>query len=222
MEIRVFKNIMDHNNLTADENRKKFKEKNIFVVNILASPGAGKTSVISRIIEKTGNLIDISVLEGDISSDIDALKMKKLGIPVIQINTDGGCHLDANMVKVSVNELSPSENSIFFIENVGNLICPSEFDLGEGMKLLIASVPEGDDKPYKYTPMFEAADAVVLNKIDLMPYVDFDRNYFYKGIRALKPDIPVFEVSCRTGTGMDELVSWLKDKRGLWLDQHTR
>ena len=222
MKIKVLKNIMDLNNVVSKENRQKFADEGIFVVNVLASPGAGKTSILMKVIESINNEIDIFILEGDISSKIDATKIKAKGIPVMQINTGGGCHLDANMIKISKEDLNPSTNSIFFIENVGNLICPSGFDLGENIKLLIASVPEGHDKPYKYTSMFEAADVIILNKIDLLPYIDFDKESFYRGINALKPNIPVFELSCKTGEGIESFVSWLKDKRDIWLKQHTK
>jgi len=212
MEIKVLKNIMYANQKLADENREFFKQKNITAINIMASPGAGKTSTILKVIDALRNEVSISVIEGDIASSIDAEKIESLGIPVIQINTGGGCHLDANMIKTVVGDLKVSENSLLFIENVGNLVCPSTFDLGEGIKMVIASVPEGHDKPYKYISMFEGADVIILNKADLMPYIDFDRDSFYKGIRALNENVPVFEISCRTGEGIDELVKWLKDR----------
>lgn len=210
MEIKIMKNIMHANQKLADENRSFFKTKKITAVNVMASPGAGKTSVITRVIETLNGSVGVGVIEGDIASSIDAEKIDKLGIPVVQINTGGGCHLDANMIKTSIDDLRLGVNSILFIENVGNLVCPSSFDLGEGIKLVIASVPEGHDKPYKYTSMFELADVIILNKVDLMPYIDFDRNSFYEGIKALNEKVLVFEISCRTGEGIDEFVSWLK------------
>ncbi|MBT3319506.1 MAG: hydrogenase nickel incorporation protein HypB [Clostridia bacterium] len=222
MEIKVQKNIMNRNNEIAAENRQRFIDDGIFTVNVLASPGAGKTSVLLKIIETIDGKIDMAILEGDIASQIDTDKIRKRGIPVMQINTGGGCHLDANMIRVSLSELKPAKNAIFLIENVGNLVCPSSHDLGENMKLLIASVPEGHDKPYKYTSMFAAADAIILNKTDLLPYIDFDKEVFYKGVHALKPDVPVFEMSCKTGDGVADFVNWLKDKRKLWQTQHTK
>lgn len=210
MEIKVMKNIMDANDRLADENRHLFRDRGISAVNIMASPGAGKTSVITRIIEELKGQMGIYVVEGDIASSIDAEKIDRMGIPVMQINTGGGCHLDANMIKTVIEVLKPEANSLLFIENVGNLVCPSSFDLGEGIRMVIASVPEGHDKPYKYTSMFEAADVIILNKVDLMPYIDFDRESFYRGVRALNEKAPVFEVSCRTGQGMKELVDWVK------------
>ncbi len=222
MEIKVQKNIMNRNNEIAAENRQRFADSGIFTVNVLASPGAGKTSVLLKIIELIDGKIDMAILEGDIASEIDTDKIRKRGIPVMQINTGGGCHLDANMIRVSLDELKPASNAMFFIENVGNLVCPSGHDLGENMKLLIASVPEGHDKPYKYTSMFAAADVIILNKTDLLPFIDFDKESFYAGIRALQPNVPVFEMSCKTGDGVADFVDWLKDKREIWQSQLTK
>lgn len=210
MEIKIFKDIMGANSQLAEENRSLFRERKITAVNVMASPGAGKTSIILKVIEMLGKETGAGVIEGDIASSIDAEKMENLGIPVVQINTGGGCHLDANMIKVVMEDFKLKDGSILFIENVGNLVCPSAFDLGENLKLVVASVPEGHDKPYKYTSMFEAADAIILNKIDLAPYIDFDRDSFYKGVRALKENVPVFEISCTTGEGLDEFTRWLK------------
>lgn len=210
MEIKIMKNIMDANEKLAEENRENFKKRKVTAVNIMASPGSGKTSTILKVIEALKGKTGISVIEGDIASSIDAEKIESYGIPAVQINTGDGCHLDANMIKAAVEDLEMKENSILFIENVGNLICPSAFDLGEKIKLVIASVPEGHDKPYKYVSMFEGADVIILNKIDLIPYIDFDRDSFYRGVRALNEKAPVFEISCRTGEGVEEFVKWLK------------
>jgi hydrogenase nickel incorporation protein HypB len=212
MEIKVMKNILDANDSLAGENRDCFRKRKITAVNVMASPGSGKTSIILKIIEGLGREIGISVIEGDIASSIDAETIEKLGIPVVQINTSGGCHLDANMIQAAVKDLEIRDNSLLFIENVGNLVCPSAFDLGENLKLIVASVPEGHDKPYKYTSMFELADVIILNKTDLMPYIDFDKESFYKGIRQLNAKAPVFEISCRTGYGVKEFLKWLKEQ----------
>jgi len=158
------------------------------------------------------NKIGFCVIEGDIASDIDAQLIDGMGISVVQINTGGGCHLDANMINSVIDRQKSFKNSILFIENVGNLVCPSSFDLGENCKMVVASVPEGHDKPYKYISMFETADIIVLNKIDLIPYVGFDRPYFYKGLSAVNGKAPVFEISCRTGEGLDSLAGWMQDK----------
>ncbi len=209
MEVKVMKNIMHANDRLAEENRKYFTEKRIKAVNIMASPGSGKTSTILKLIEAFGDRVNVAVVEGDIASSIDAEKIDKLGKPVIQINTGGGCHLDANMIKAACESLDLKNETILFIENVGNLVCPSSFDLGEGIKMVIASVPEGHDKPYKYTSMFELADVIVLNKTDLMPYIDFDSDSFYKGVRALNEKAEIIEVSCKTGEGIEKLAQWM-------------
>ncbi len=207
MEIKVMKNIMDINNKVADLNRDYFAKHGISVVNVMASPGAGKTSMIMKLVGLSKRRF--SVIEGDIASSIDAQKIDEMGVHVVQINTNGGCHLDANMIHTVVEGEEGFDNSILFIENVGNLVCPSSFDLGEALKLVIASVPEGHDKPFKYTSMFEAADVIILNKTDLLPYIDFDKDAFYKGIRTVNPKAKVFEVSCRSGEGLTELVEWI-------------
>lgn len=212
MEIKVMKNIMDANHKIADENKRHFADNGILAVNVMASPGAGKTSVIVRLIESLKDTFSMGVIEGDIASAIDAEKIDRMGIPVVQINTGGGCHLDANMIRTALPDLALGKNSLLFIENVGNLVCPSAFDLGETLRLVIASVPEGHDKPYKYISMFDAADVVVLNKTDLLPYIDFDREVFFRGIRAVNEKVPVFEVSCRTGEGFDAFSAWLVEK----------
>lgn len=211
MQVKVMENIMSSNEKLAAENRAYFRQHQICAVNVMASPGSGKTSVIMKLLENLAQRIPFSVVEGDIASSIDAEKIEALGIPVLQINTGGGCHLDANMIKTAVTELQPADHSVLFIENVGNLVCPSAFDLGESLRMVIASVPEGHDKPYKYVSMFESADVIVLNKVDLMPYIDFDRDSFLRGIRALNSRASVFEVSCRTGTGITELTEWLSN-----------
>lgn len=212
MEIKIMKNIMEANDKLANENRELFRKQGITAINVMASPGSGKTSVILQIIKALGKEIGIGVIEGDIASSIDADTIDKLGIPVCQINTGGGCHLDANMIKAVMQNLALKNPSLLLIENVGNLVCPSTFDLGEALKLVIASVPEGHDKPFKYTSMFMTADVIILNKSDLMPYIDFDKESFYKGVRAVNQNAPVFEISCRTGEGVQEFMFWLREK----------
>lgn len=212
MEIKIMKNVMHANSQLAEKNRTYFENNKITAVNVMASPGAGKTSIILKVIETLAGKVGVSVIEGDIASSIDAEKIDKLGIPVVQINTGGGCHLDANMIKEAVSSLNLKESSILFIENVGNLVCPSSFDLGEGIKLVIASVPEGYDKPYKYISMFQEADVIILNKKDLAPYINFDKDSFYRGVRAVNENAPVFEISCTTGEGVSEFVQWIIEK----------
>lgn len=215
MEIKIVKNIMNANENVASENRAFFSLKGIKVINIMASPGAGKTSVIVKLIEHLRDKVNFSVIEGDIASCIDAELIEKMGIPVVQINTGGGCHLDANMVKAAVEGNKTFENSVLLIENVGNLVCPSVFDLGEDIRIVIASVPEGHDKPFKYLSMFEAADIIVLNKMDLLDYIDFDMSAFYKGINAVNKKAKVFEVSCKTSAGFNEFSQQVLDRTKL-------
>jgi len=210
MEIRVMKGIMDANGEIAAQNRAYFAERNITVINILASPGAGKTTLIMAICNYLKDKRKVYVVEGDIASSIDAEKLDHMGVSVVQINTGGGCHLDANMLREAIKVLNPEDGSIVLIENVGNLVCPAAFDLGDSKRLLIASVPEGHDKPYKYISMFSYADAVVLSKIDLLPYIDFDMGNFVAGVKALVSDVPIFKLSCKTGEGLDEFFDWLK------------
>ncbi len=209
MEIKVMQALMEGNQKLAEKNRTFFKGNRIAAINIMASPGAGKTTLILKVMSMMGQRKKISVIEGDIASSIDAEKIEKAGGRAIQINTAGSCHLDANVISECLSTLQPEPDSILFIENVGNLICPSSFDLGETTKLVIASVPEGDDKPYKYVPMFEAADAFVLSKSDLLPHIEFNKDYFLKGIRTLNPNAPVFELSCKTGEGLSPFIDWL-------------
>jgi len=210
MEIRVMKGIMDANGEIAARNRAFFAERNITVINVLASPGAGKTTLIMAICMFLKNQRKVYVIEGDIASSIDAEKLDEMGVPVIQINTGGGCHLDANMLGEAVKVLNPDDGSLILIENVGNLVCPAAFDLGDTFRLLVASVPEGHDKPYKYVSMFSYADAIVLSKMDLLPYIDFDMQSFEAGVRALSPEAPIFKLSCKTGEGMDGFFEWIK------------
>jgi hydrogenase nickel incorporation protein HypB len=211
MKIRLMQKIMGDNKAMAEENRGIFAAAGVRMINIMASPGAGKTSVISAILNKLRDEVPMGVIEGDIASSIDAEKVEKLGFPAVQINTGGGCHLDANVIREAYNELGVPSGMIF-IENVGNLICPSSFDLGESLRVVISSVPEGDDKPFKYLSMFAKADVVVLNKCDLMPYIDFKLENFKKGLYAINTqNAPLFIVSCTTGEGIDELVEFLRN-----------
>jgi hydrogenase nickel incorporation protein HypB len=175
----------------------------------MAGPGAGKTSLIERTIGLLRDRFRIGVIDGDLASTIDADRIARLGIPAVQINTGGACHLDANMIRSALPKLPPDEIDLLFIENVGNLICPTGFALGEHLKVMIASTPEGDDKPYKYPGMFSVVDVLLLNKVDLLPLLDFDLDYFRRGVEALNPEVAFFPVSCKTGEGVDEWVEWL-------------
>lgn len=216
MRIPVVENILSANDRLAAENQDLLAEKGILAVNIMSSPGAGKTSLILRTIEALARELRIGVIEGDVASRVDADTIGALGVPVVQINTGGTCHLDANMVGDSLEQLPLDDLELLLIENVGNLICPTDFALGEAIKVMIPSVPEGDDKPYKYPAMFAAVNAIVVNKTDLIPYLEFDLPAFRKLVMGLNADVQVFEVSCKTGDGIEEWVGWLaarlKDK----------
>ena len=210
MKIPVVKQILNANDQIAADNRATFDELGVFVVNVMASPGAGKTSLILQTAKALAGRERVGVIEGDIASHVDADKVAAEGIPVVQINTGGTCHLDAPMVRQALKSLPLDKIDILFVENVGNLICPVEFRLGEGLRVMIASVAEGDDKPYKYPGIFTAVDAVVINKMDLAPYVEFDLAALREAIRGLNRRAEIFEVSCRTGEGLAPWADWLE------------
>ncbi len=205
----VVEKILSANDRIALENRKLLDDHRVLAVNVMASPGAGKTSLILRSIEALRGHLRVGVIEGDVAGHVDADKVAETGTPVVQINTGGGCHLDAPQVQTALKQLPLDEIDLLFIENVGNLVCPTGFALGEHVNMMIANVPEGHDKPIKYPGMFTVVDALVLNKIDLMPYLDFDREAFRTAVRALNADAPLFEVSCKTGEGLAGWVEWL-------------
>jgi hydrogenase nickel incorporation protein HypB len=209
VKIPVVENILSANERLAEENAQTLAHEGVTAVNIMASPGAGKTSLIVQTIGALADRVRIGVIEGDVASRVDADTIEALGIPVVQINTGGTCHLDANMVHGALGELPLDRVDLLFIENVGNLICPTEFALGEALKVMIASVPEGDDKPYKYPGMFAAVDAIVINKIDILPYVEFDLAGFRQLVTGLNTEVQVFEVSCKTGEGVAAWADWL-------------
>jgi hydrogenase nickel incorporation protein HypB len=208
-EISVQKRILSANDQVAVENRARFAELRLLAVNVMASPGAGKTSVILATAARLPASAHPAVIEGDLASSIDTEKMLAAGIPATQINTGGNCHLDAPMIRSALPSLPLGRIEILFVENVGNLVCPAEFDLGTGRSVVVASVPEGHDKPYKYPGMFAAADAVILNKADLIAYFEFDIEYFRRGVEMVNPEAPLFVVSCRTGDGLDPWIDWL-------------
>jgi hydrogenase nickel incorporation protein HypB len=212
MEIKVLKDILGVNEMIAGNNRKLLAQNKVFAANIMASPGAGKTSLVIQTIKTMGKTTRVGVIEGDISSSIDAQAVGQEGVPVVQINTGGECHLDANMVQNALNNLPLKEIDLLLIENVGNLVCPAEFNLGENRKVLVASVPEGDDKPYKYPLMFTTVDVVVLNKTDLLPYVKFNVEAFEKAVKGINAKLKVFPLSCTTGEGVSAWIGWLKEQ----------
>lgn len=213
-EVAVVEEILSANDRIARENRKLLDEHGVLAVNVMASPGAGKTSLILRTIEALRDGLRLGVIEGDVAGHVDADKVAETGTPVVQINTGGGCHLDAPQIQVALQQLPLDEIDLLLVENVGNLVCPTGWDLGEHVQMMISNVPEGHDKPIKYPGMFAVVDAIVLNKIDLMPYIDFDLEAFRTAVRALNADAPLFEVSCKTGEGLEAWVEWLRQQRG--------
>ncbi|MBM3149071.1 MAG: hydrogenase nickel incorporation protein HypB [Chloroflexi bacterium] len=213
-KIQVLKDITSANDAIAAQSQQLLDKHHILALNVMSSPGAGKTSLILNTIARLRDKLSIAVIEGDIASKVDADKIDKEGIPVVQINTGGGCSLEAAMVNSALHQLPLEKTDVLFIENVGNLVCPATFALGEHKKLVIASIPEGDDKPTKYPIMFAEADVVVINKLDLLPYVDFDLAHFRKVVKGLNPDVQIFEVSCKTGKGLDAWCSWLANEVG--------
>ena len=211
-KVEVITQILNANDLTARENQALLKNHHILAVNLMASPGAGKTSLILQTAKALSGRARLGVIEGDVASRIDADKVASADIPVIQINTGGECHLEALTVQKALKTLPLDEIDILVIENVGNLICPVEYRLGEEIRVVVASVPEGDDKPYKYPGIFTAVNAVVLNKIDLAPYVDFKRDAMREGVVRLNPTATIFELSCRTGEGIGTWADWLESQ----------
>ena len=210
--IKVGEDILGANEEKARMNKRLLEKNGIFTINIMSSPGAGKTSLILSTINRLKDQIKMAVIEGDVASSVDAEKVSQLGIPVVQINTAGGCHLDANMVENALNSLPLESTDLLFIENVGNLICPNAFVLGEDRRVMISSLPEGDDKPHKYPAMFADSDVVLLNKTDLQPYLDFNAEAFQKTVTGLNPDVIIFPVSCKTGDGMEAWFGWLESE----------
>jgi len=209
MEIKVLKNILNANNQIAEQNRRLLADKSILAVNVMSSPGAGKTTLMLRTAEELKGRARIAVIEGDVSSSIDTEKLIQAGVTAIQINTGGECHLDAGMVNSALLNLPLDELDIVFIENVGNLICPGEFELGEHLKVVVTSTPEGDDKPHKYPLLFTIADAFVVNKTDLMPYVNFDMDGFSQVVKGLNQKAVLFEVCSITGDGIGDWGAWI-------------
>jgi len=210
--LQVNKDILSANDLLADNLRARFDQSKVFVMNIMSSPGAGKTSIILRLIESLSDKFKIGVIEGDIASDVDAQKVQKTKVEVVQINTDGACHLDANMISSAAESLGLKGKDLLIIENVGNLVCPAEFRLGENVKVMILSIPEGHDKPLKYPLMFTESKALILNKMDLLPFTDFNVEELRKTVTAMNPSIRIFPVSAKTGEGIDNLAGWLADQ----------
>ncbi len=209
MELEVFEGIFDANERLASENQETFRKSGLYVVNLMASPGAGKTSLVMHTVSKLKDRMAIGVIEGDIASKVDAMKLKELEIPVVQINTGGACHLDANMIKQALPHFELESLDLLIVENVGNLVCPAEFRLGENLKVMILSVAEGDDKPLKYPLMFSETDVLLINKIDLLEFCDFDLKRARESVKKMNDDITIFEISCRTGAGLEAWFDYL-------------
>lgn len=210
--INVNQDILGANDILAENMKSRFETSKVYVINLMSGPGAGKTSTVLRIIESLSGKFKIGVIEGDIASDVDARKIQEKGVEVVQINTNGACHLDANMIMSACKSLGIEDKDLVIIENVGNLVCPAEFNLGENIKLMILSVPEGHDKPLKYPLMFTEANALVINKIDLAPFTDFNMAELKKVVTAMNPAIEIFPLSAKTGEGLDNFISWLEKK----------
>jgi hydrogenase nickel incorporation protein HypB len=210
VKVRLVTNILEANDRIAAENKRIFHEADVFVMNIMSAPGAGKTSLIEKTIKGLNGKLKIGVIEGDIAGTDDAQKIEGLGIPVVQINTGGACHLDANMIREVIADLPLKDLDLLIIENVGNLVCPAEFKVGEDMKVMLLSIAEGHDKPLKYPLMFQESSALIINKIDLLPYTDADIGKIKKDSLSLNTKLKIFEVSCKTGEGINEWTKWLQ------------
>ncbi len=212
MEIKVVHQIMEWNEDVSNEVKNELKSKKVCLVNVMGSPGAGKTSLITTIIGKLGDRYRFGVIEGDIAGQIDAEKMKALGIPVVQLNTDGACHIEAMSIQNILPDFNMDELDVIFVENIGNLVCPAEFNIGEAFRIAILSVPEGDDKVAKYPLMFATTDGLVLNKYDMIDYFDFDTERVINDAKDVNPDVEIMNVSSRTGEGVEELCEWFCKK----------
>lgn len=209
MQIKVMTNILDKNDQVSDALQKQFLEAGILVVNLLGSPGCGKTSLLENTIGALKDKLSVAVIEGDLFTAKDAERIEQHGIPVVQINTGGGCHLDAAMISSALECLDLTALDVIIIENVGNLVCPAEFNIGEDSKVTVLSIAEGDDKPLKYPLIFKQASAVILNKVDLLPYTNFNMQAAIKDITSIHPGVNLFHTSCSSGAGLDDWYNWL-------------
>ena len=205
--ITIERKILEKNDVIAQENRTTFGDNGIFAINMVSSPGSGKTSIIEHTILNLSNKLHIAVIEGDIQTNLDSQRIDKLNIPVVQIVTKGGCHLDASLVRDAFSEFEDININLLIIENVGNLVCPAEYDLGESMKVLISSTTEGEDKPLKYPVIFRKSKVLLINKIDLLPHLNFSIDTFRKDALSINPNLKIFELSCSTGIG---IIDWCK------------
>ncbi len=209
MKVKVVTRILEANERIAAENRKLFDDSGVYVINLMSAPGAGKTSLLESTIKHIKTKLNLAVIEGDIAGTQDAERISSLGIPVVQINTGGACHLDANMINEVLVDIPLKEIDLLFIENVGNLVCPAEFNVGEDIKVMVLSITEGDDKPLKYPLMFQESSALILNKTDLLSYTNADLDKIKQDALSLNSKLKIFEVSCKTGKGVPEWTDWL-------------
>lgn len=212
LEIKLMKNILGANDEIAAQNRKIFSERGVVVMNLMGSPGSGKTTLLEKTLARLAEKIKIAVIEGDLFTAKDAERIERQGVEVIQINTAGGCHLDALMIQKACVSLNLDATDLLIVENVGNLVCPAEFDIGENFKAVVLSITEGDDKPLKYPLIFKESAVTLLNKIDLLPFTNFDLNSAREDLTTLHPTIKIFETSCTTGAGLDDWCAWLLQK----------
>jgi hydrogenase nickel incorporation protein HypB len=212
VKVKVVKNILEVNDRMADANRRILAKAGVFAVNLMSAPGAGKTTLLERTIRSLGERISFGVIEGDIQGTHDAEVIAALDVPVVQINTEGACHLDANMISAILPQLPLDDLDVLVVENVGNLVCPAEFDVGESVKVMLLSLAEGDDKPMKYPLMFQQSEVLIINKIDLAPHVDARVERIRDDSLALNPSLKVFEVSARSGEGFEAWLDWLEGK----------
>ena len=210
--VKVFTNILKANDSIAQKNRDIFNKNKVYTINLMSSPGSGKTSLLERTIESLKDELKIAVVEGDLQTDKDAKRIEKYNIPVVQINTEGACHLDSKMVDRVLDFFNFQEINLLVIENVGNLVCPASFDLGEDDRVIMVSIPEGDDKPIKYPVMFRKAKVVLINKVDLLDYTNFNMAGIKKDALSINPHLKIFEISCQTGEGLDDWFDWLKEQ----------
>lgn len=217
--IELHKSVTDSNDRDAEKLRQELKEKKTFLINLMSAPGSGKTTLLSRVITDLKEELKIAVLEADIDASVDAERIEALGAKSIQLHTDGMCHMDAGMTRQGIEEIGVDEIDLAFLENVGNLICPAEFDTGASKNVMILSVPEGDDKPLKYPLMFETSNALVVSKIDALPYFDFDMDKLFERVRRLNPDMAIFPVSAKTGQGMEAFENWLREETAAWQEK---
>jgi len=210
--ITVERKILEKNDAVARQNRELFLRHGIFVINLVSSPGAGKTSLLERTLEHLRGSIRVAVIEGDVQTDLDAQRVALYGVPAVQIITRGGCHLEANLVREALQNIALASIQLLIIENVGNLVCPSNYDLGESLKVVVGSTTEGDDKPLKYPAMFRNASVLIINKIDLVPYLQSDPAILRTNALQINPSLRVFETSCTSGVGIEEWCTWLREQ----------